>query len=89
MGLSTTWLQKWSYDLAHYRVLGKARFNPDHSETLARLTAQVDELATTRFHREMVKLQRIAHHPVNARLFIEDLLFQYRDLLQTETSSPA
>jgi DNA polymerase-3 subunit delta' len=78
-----SWLQKWSYDIAYHRVLGAPRYNPDQREAIARLASQVDPLAALRFYREMVKHQRIAQHPLNARLFIEHLLLAYRDLVQS------
>ena len=77
-----TWLQKWSYDMAHYRTLGRVRYNPDYADAVAAAAQQADGLAALRFHREMVKLQAIAQHPLNPRLFIEDLLFAYRELMQ-------
>lgn len=80
------WLQKWSYDLVHFRAVGRVRYNPDHSEAIARSAARMDTLAVSRFHREMVRLQRIAHHPLNAKLFIEDLLLSYRELTQTHAA---
>ena len=76
------WLQKWSYDLVHYRVAARVRYNPDHAETLARVAGTADALSTLRFHREMVNLQRIAQHPLNPRLFIEQVLLAYRALVQ-------
>ena len=76
------WLQKWSYDIAHHRVLGRVRYNPDHEATIARIAAEASELAVLRFHREMTRTQRIANHPLNPRLFLEQLLFAYRDLVQ-------
>jgi DNA polymerase III subunit delta' len=75
-------LQKWSYDIASYAALGRARYNPDYSKAIAETAARVDGLAALRFHREMVRLQRIAQHPLNPRLFIEHLLLAYRDLVQ-------
>lgn len=81
------WLQKWSYDLLHFGAAGRVRYNPDHAETIAQAAARVDMIAASRFHREMVRLQRIAHHPLNARLFIENLLLSYRDLMQPRAVS--
>jgi DNA polymerase-3 subunit delta' len=75
------WLQKWSYDLISQKFLGKIRYNPDHQRALAATAAEVDQLAAVRFHREMVRLQRIVNHPLNARLFIEQLLISYAELL--------
>lgn len=76
------WLQKWSYDIACYRVLGRVRYNPDHESTIARIAAQAGALEVLRFQREMTRTQRIANHPLNPRLFLEQLLFAYRDLVQ-------
>jgi DNA polymerase-3 subunit delta' len=79
-----SWLQKWAYDIVHYRVLGTVRYNPDQREAIARVASVVEPLAAMRFYREMVRQQRIAQHPLNARLFIEYLLLEYRDLVQPQ-----
>ncbi len=78
------WLQKWSYDLVYCRGAGKVRYNPDHVDAIGRTAARIDSLAALRFHREVVKLQRIVHHPLNPQLFIEHLLLAYRDVLQSQ-----
>ncbi len=75
------WLQKWSYDLILQKYLGKLRYNPDHSKALAATAAQVDALAAIRFHRDVVRLQRVVNHPLNARLFIESLLIECANLV--------
>jgi DNA polymerase-3 subunit delta' len=80
------WLQKWSYDLVHYRILGRVRYNPDYAEIIARAAAEADGLAALRFHREMVKLQRVANHPLNPRLFLEQVLLAYRDVVQPQAA---
>lgn len=77
-----SWLQKWSYDLAARKLLGTIRYNPDREVVLAAMAKQADGLRILRFHREMVKLQRSVNHPLNARLFIEQLMITYADLLQ-------
>lgn len=78
------WVQKWSYDLAHYRALGRVRYNPDCVEAIARAAAKASPVAVLRFHREMVKLQRFAQHPLNARLFVEHVLLAYRDVFEPQ-----
>ena len=80
-------LQKWSYDLAYCATLGRARYNPDYRDDIVQAASRLDPLATLRFHREMVKLQRIAHHPLNPRLFVEQLLLAYRDLSQVRVAA--
>ncbi|MFN7086788.1 MAG: DNA polymerase III subunit delta' [Burkholderiales bacterium] len=81
------WLQKWSYDLIAQKFLGTIRYNPDYQAALAAAAARMDGLAALRFHREMVRLQRIVNHPLNARLFVEQLLFSYADLLQPQRAA--
>jgi DNA polymerase III subunit delta' len=81
------WLQKWSYDIALYRAVGLVRYNPDHQTTIARIASEVSALATLRFQREMTRTQRIANHPLNPRLFLEQLLLAYRDLVQPQTEA--
>ncbi|MBX9810017.1 MAG: DNA polymerase III subunit delta' [Burkholderiales bacterium] len=76
-----SWLQKWSYDLISQKFLGTIRYNPDHNAALAAAAAQVDALPALRFHRELVQLQRIVNHPLNPRLFIEQMLISYAGLL--------
>ena len=74
------WLQKWSYDIAQHRAVGRVRYNPDYEKAIAQASSAARPLAVLRFHRAMVKEQRNAQHPLNARLFVEDVLLIYRDL---------
>jgi DNA polymerase III subunit delta' len=82
-------LQKWSFDLAWHKVTGKVRFNPDHSAAIATTAGRLDLVETLRFQRHMVGLQRIATHPLNARLFLEQLLLDYAGLLRGERAAAA
>jgi DNA polymerase-3 subunit delta' len=65
-------------------VLGTVRYNPDQRDAIARVAAVVEPIAAMRFYRAMARQQRIAQHPLNARLFIEHLLFEYSDLVQPQ-----
>lgn len=82
-----SWLQKWSYDLVSQKFLGTIRYNPDHQAALASTAARVDALSALRFHRELVRLQRIVNHPLNPRLFIEHLLISYAGLVQPQRAA--
>jgi len=73
-------MQRWTYDIILEKRLGKVLYNPDRKAAIADAAARVDELAALRFHREMVRAQRIVHHPLNARLFVEQLLLSYAEL---------
>lgn len=81
------WLQKWSYDLVLYRAVGRVRYDPDLRETIAQTAAEIDMIAALRFHRDMVKLQRFVHHPLNPRLFIENVLLTYRELTRPQAAA--
>lgn len=78
--LVIAWLQKWSYDIAHYRTVGKTRYNPDYTDAVVQAAERADPLRALRFHRETVQMQRFAQHPLNTRLFIEQVLLAYKDL---------
>lgn len=70
-------LQKWTFDLVLHKCLGRVRYNPDRSQALAALAARADALKVLRFHRELLKLQRVIDHPLNPRLLLEQLLLDY------------
>jgi len=75
------WLQKWTCDIAEQRMLGRVRYNPDFARELALIAKRVDPLAALRLHRKLVREQRNIHHPLNARLYMESVLFAYVALL--------
>ena len=71
------WLQKWAHDIACRNAGGAVGYNPDLASAVEAVAARVDPVQATRFLRRMVGLQRIATHPLNARLFFEELLLSY------------
>lgn len=75
------WLQKWSFDLILEKFLGRVRYNPDYAAAISSLAGQMEALAALRFHRAVVGLQRVADHPLNARLLYEQLLLDYASLV--------
>jgi DNA polymerase-3 subunit delta' len=76
------WLQKWAHDIASCNAGGPVGYNPDFSAAVEAVAARVDAVQATRFLRRMVRLQRIAAHPLNARLFFEELLLSYAAFVQ-------
>ena len=76
------WLQKWSYDLVCHKVTGKVSFNPDFAVPISVAADRTGLLEAVRFLRLMVRTQRIVSHPLNTRLFFEELLLAYADLLR-------
>jgi DNA polymerase-3 subunit delta' len=75
-------LQKLVFDLACCQATGGIRYNPDLSTAIGATAARLDRIETMRFLRHLVRLQRIVSHPLNTRLFLEQLLLSYSALLQ-------
>ena len=78
------WLQRWTYDLLSAKSVGRVRYNPDYAKPLGQLAGRLRAVDIARFHRTLVRQQRSVHHPLNARLYIEQLLFSYTALLRGE-----
>jgi DNA polymerase-3 subunit delta' len=74
------WLQKWCYDLISYRTTGKVRYFLKQLPAIQALGDQLDPLACGTFFRELSNKQKLAHHPLNPRLFLEDLFIAYAAL---------
>lgn len=77
--LMLEWLQKWTYDIAARKLTGQLRYNVDYADAIGRLATASNPIRMLRFHRELVAMQRHAHHPLNARLFAEQVLMSYAE----------
>jgi DNA polymerase-3 subunit delta' len=78
------WLQRWTYDLLSAKSVGSVRYNPDFETALSRIAGSLRAADIARYHRELVRQQRSVNHPLNPRLFIEQLLLWYAALLRGE-----
>ena len=76
------WLQRWTYDLLSLRSGGPVRFNPDYEKVLIAKAATLHPVNLARYHRELLRQQRTIHHPLNPRLYIEQLLLTYAAVLR-------
>ncbi len=76
------WLQRWSYDLVRLSLGQPLRYNPDRKDALISATKRMNTLEIMRYHRELVRFQRIVNHPLNPRLLLEDLMLRYAQLLR-------
>jgi DNA polymerase-3 subunit delta' len=75
-----TWLQKWVYDLARVRSGTAPRYHPGESARLTGLARQADPIRLSRLALRISDARRLALHPLNPKLFLEDLLMQYRNM---------
>ncbi|SOD41638.1 DNA polymerase III, delta prime subunit [Nitrosovibrio sp. Nv4] len=75
------WLQKWCYDLMSFRMTSKIRYHLDRSAAIKSLASGIDPRAMATYLRTLAETQQLASHPLNPRLFLEELLFSYVTVL--------
>ena len=75
------WLQRWSYDLLLARIAGRIRYHINHESVIARVSCHCDAAELAAYLRRLAQARSLARHPLNAKLFVEDLLLQYRRLV--------
>jgi DNA polymerase-3 subunit delta' len=83
-GRLVAWLQRWTYDLLSLCSGGQVRYNPDYQKPLGQLAAKLRAIDIARYHRLLLREQRIVSHPLNARLYIEQLLLSYAAVMRGE-----
>jgi DNA polymerase III subunit delta' len=71
------WFQRWVTDLGSLRLGGRVRYFPDQDGLLARLAERLSVAAASACYNEALALRRVAQHPLNARLLLEDMLIRY------------
>jgi len=86
-GTLVGWLQRWCYDLMRVRSGGAPHFNPDFSAALDNLGRSARASGLLGLTRVLTDAQRVAQHPLNARLFAESLLLYYRHSFHPEKGS--
>lgn len=80
------WLQRWVADLVSLRLGGPVRFFPAQYDILHGLAGRLSVDAALGCYNEITQSRRVAQHPLNARLFLEDMLLRYARSL---AASPA
>src|SRR5882762_3196911 len=76
------WLQRWSYDLLLARVAGRIRYNPDQEGVIAATARRCNAAELAGYLRQLAAARALARHPLNAKLFAEDLLLGYQRLIR-------
>lgn len=71
------WMQRWVSDLAALRLGGRVRFFPAQDGVLSALATRCSVAAVSHCYNDFVQLRRVSRHPLNARLFLEDMLLRY------------
>ncbi len=75
--LVLSWLQTWTYDLLAMRFFRQIRYHVDMSAQIETLAPALDPIEVSRVHRALSALRRHVNHPLNARLFVEQMLIEY------------
>ena len=78
--LVADWMLKWTYDLIAMASSGNVRYNIDHARKLNQLVQSMPLLKILRFYSELGTMKAVSEHPLNARLFFDDLFFSYKQI---------
>ena len=76
-----TWLQTWVSDVALSRLTGAVRHHRDQRAAIARIASRVHLPALFRYESQLRQARRTIHHPLNARLLLEQLLISYSNAI--------
>ncbi len=82
VALTVTWLQQWCYDLISYRSTGKIRYFLNHVTAIKAVSARMDLHACLAYQRILNTRQQLSRHPLNARLFLEELFIEYATMIE-------
>lgn len=74
------WMLKWTYDLIALASSGRARYNIDREKKLSLLAQGMPRLKLLRFYSALLDLRAISEHPLNPRLFFDDLFIAYKEI---------
>lgn len=77
-----SWQQKWCYDLLSFSTTGKIRYHSSRQAAIKNLAASINTKALVTYSRSLLSLQQLSRHPLNARLFLEEMLLTYARLAQ-------
>jgi len=80
-------LYRWCYDLLSCRLAGQIRYHIGKSAGLELLAGQCSPKLIASYLRKLGRAQAIAEHPLNPRLFVEDLLFDYIAMIEGRFSN--
>jgi len=75
------WLQRWVYDLLSLTLTGVVRYHVGNEAAVRATAVRCDPAGATAVLRRFAKARSLAQHPLNPRLFFEDLLIEYGALI--------
>ena len=82
LSVIVNWLQKWCYDLISYRLAATNRYYPKQLSTIKALSGRIDLLECLTFTRALNSKQQLSRHPLNPRLFLEEMFIDYAVIMR-------
>jgi DNA polymerase-3 subunit delta' len=75
------WLQRWSFDLLLAHATGGVRYHVGQEKLIAEIALRCQSRSIAAYLRRLAQARALARHPLNPKLFVEDLLLQYQRLV--------
>jgi DNA polymerase III subunit delta' len=75
------WMQRWCYDLLAAQLGAPVRYHPKYEKLIADISRRFGASQLAAYLRVLAEARALAQHPLNARLFFEDLMIRYRALM--------
>jgi len=75
------WLQRWSYDLLLSRLAGRVRYHVNHEGVISDTSSHCKAEDIAGYLRRLAQARSLARHPLNSKLFVEDLLLHYQRMI--------
>ena len=73
-------LQRWCYDVLAFAATSSIRYHPQYAARIQSICERIEVHALMDYLRLLNMQQPLARHPIQARLFLEDLFIRYRAL---------
>lgn len=74
-------LQKGVHDLAAFKIAGRLRFLAGRERQVAAVVRQAQTSQILGYYNELTKIRAISSHPLNPRLFLDDIAARFRRAL--------
>lgn len=71
------WMQKWVFDLVIMKLCGQAVFHAHKLQEVRAAAGRASITALFDCYNELLRVKAVSQHPLNPRLFLEDMLSRY------------
>ncbi len=77
LSMIISWLQKWCYDLVSHQMIGMVYYHRRYETAIKTIVAKTEPKQLIDFWKQLTQFQQLSKHPLNTRLFLEELLLAY------------